>query len=284
MTDTEKVRYSNKAILVFLIFTVLASAVVELAVMNGGPDWLWLVLMWIPAAAAIAAAIVSTAANREKAGMKGFLGMLGIRRCKVSYVLLGILIPLVYLLVPYLIYWRLYPEHFAYAGVAFAVVVKDILPPLFFGIFLGVVSAIGEEIGWRGFLFPALLKRTTLIKALLVTGLIWAGWHVPVLAAGAYMAEAPLWYRLPAFVLCVLPIGIIAGLLTYKSNSIWPASLLHAAHNNYDQAVFGVITGGDKRMLYVSETGVLTILCAWVLALVLFKCLAKKTSLRKRKD
>lgn len=47
------------------------------------------------------------------------------------------------------------------------------------------------------------------------------------------------------------------------SKSIWPAVFLHAAHNNYDQAVFGVITRGDDMMYYVSETGFLTIICAW---------------------
>lgn len=42
------------------------------------------------------------------------------------------------------------------------------------------------------------------------------------------------------------------------------------AHNNYDQAVFGLITAGGHRMYFVSETGVLTILCAWALAAVLY--------------
>ena len=43
-----------------------------------------------------------------------------------------------------------------------------------------------------------------------------------------------------------------------------------SAHNNYDQAVFSIITRGDNRMYFVSETGVLTILCAWVLAAILY--------------
>ena len=35
-------------------------------------------------------------------------------------------------------------------------------------------------------------------------------------------------------------------------------------------AVFGVITAGANKMYFVSETGVLTILCAWALAAVLY--------------
>ena len=64
--------------------------------------------------------------------------------------------------------------------------------------------------------------------------------------------------------------GVMAGLLTLESGSMWPAAFLHAAHNNYDQAVFQVITRGDNRMYFVSETGVLTILCAWALAAILY--------------
>ena len=63
--------------------------------------------------------------------------------------------------------------------------------------------------------------------------------------------------------------GIISGVLAYKSKSIWPSTFLHAAHNNFDQGVFGLITGGDDKMFYVSETGLVTVFCAWVIAIVL---------------
>ena len=54
-------------------------------------------------------------------------------------------------------------------------------------------------------------------------------------------------------------------------------SFLHAAHNNYDQAVFSVITAGADRMFFVSETGLLTILCAWVLAIILYLRFKRRT-------
>lgn len=57
------------------------------------------------------------------------------------------------------------------------------------------------------------------------------------------------------------------------------AAFLHAAHNNFDQAVFGVITRGDNMMYYVSETGLLTIACAWVLAVVMYLTMRKKIKL-----
>ena len=74
-----------------------------------------------------------------------------------------------------------------------------------------------------------------------------------------------------AAALCIFPVGVMAGILALQSGSMWPAAFLHAAHNNYDQAVFGVITAGADRMYFVSETGILTIVCTWVLAIVLYR-------------
>ena len=90
------------------------------------------------------------------------------------------------------------------------------------------------------------------------------------------MSGTPLWYQLPAFALHIFPVGVMAGLLSLESGSVWPAAFLHAAHNNYDQAVFGLITRGDNRMYFVSETGLLTILCAWALAAVMYTCAKKQ--------
>lgn len=46
------------------------------------------------------------------------------------------------------------------------------------GIALGVTAGLMEEIGWRGFLLPHLLKRHSPLVATLLLGLIWGGlWH-----------------------------------------------------------------------------------------------------------
>ena len=81
------------------------------------------------------------------------------------------------------------------------------------------------------------------------------------------MSGAFLWYKVIAFILCIVPVGLIIGILTIKSNSVWPAAFLHAAHNNYDQGIFGLITRGDKMVYYVSETGIITIICVWIIAI-----------------
>ena len=269
MSNTASTRNDNKALVTFFTLVIILSLAAEAFIVKGGPLWIYFVLMWIPALSAIIASAVSLKDDKEKFSLKSFLSGLGIRKCRIRYILLAVLIPLIYLLIPYMIYWKTHPDNFGYTGVALHLVLKDCLPMMVIGIFPNIISAMGEEIGWRGYMLPALTKRSNLVKALIISGLFWACWHLPLLAFGDYMTGAPVWYKLPAFVLCILPVGIIIGGLTYLSRSVWPAAFLHAAHNNYDQAVFGVITRGDDMMYYVSETGFLTIICAWVIAIIM---------------
>jgi len=273
--NKEKI-WTDKAVKVFLVLVIVLSLTTEIIYIFKGTSILMLVLMWMPALASLIANIISLKEKKEKLTVKEFLNRLGFRSSKLIYILLGIFIPLVYLLIPYLIYWQIYPDNFAYHGVALNLILKDIMPAMTLGIFFSLVSALGEELGWRGFMVPALRERIGLKKTLFVTSIFWCCWHLPLLIWGGYMDQCPLWYRLPAFILCVMPIGIICGLLTVESDSVWPAAFLHAAHNNYDQSVFGLISRGEKLMYYVSETGFLTIICAWIIAIIMYISYAKK--------
>lgn len=48
-----------------------------------------------------------------------------------------------------------------------------------FTLIIGLLSATGEEIGWRGFAFPRLQSRSNLVVASLIVGALWAFWHIP---------------------------------------------------------------------------------------------------------
>ncbi|MEU6858631.1 type II CAAX endopeptidase family protein [Glycomyces sp. NPDC046736] len=55
---------------------------------------------------------------------------------------------------------------------------------------LQLVGATGEEIGWRGFMQPALESRMRRFTAALATGAVWAVWHVQIFTAGPAVAGA----------------------------------------------------------------------------------------------
>ena len=86
-----------------------------------------------------------------------------------------------------------------------------------FGLVKSIANALGEEIGWRGFLVPELFKTTGLTGTALFSGVVWALWHYPVLIGADYNAGTPTWYGLTCFTVAVLPIVVIAFAIFFWS-------------------------------------------------------------------
>src|SRR5215213_8536445 len=91
--------------------------------------------------------------------------------------------------------------------------------------------ALTEEIGMRGYLQPRLMSlgRT---RALLVVGLVWATWHMPLyyFVAKLFPVGNVLFF-LPLFYGTIVAASFIFGYLRIYTGSIWPASIAHAVHN-----------------------------------------------------
>jgi membrane protease YdiL (CAAX protease family) len=96
-----------------------------------------------------------------------------------------------------------------------------------FSIFPG--SALGEEIGWRGYVLPRLQSRMSALSAALLIAPIWGLWHLPLWLTGA-PGRTPLIYA--GFVLSAFALSV---LLTWVYNStggsLLLVVLLHATIN-----------------------------------------------------
>lgn len=103
-------------------------------------------------------------------------------------------------------------------------------------------AALGEELGWRGFLVPELAKVTSFGRLAFLSGLIWASWHVPLIVGANYHGANPTWYSLLCFGIMVVAMGYVFAWIRLKSGSVWPAVLLHASHNLFVQAIFDPLT------------------------------------------
>jgi len=105
-----------------------------------------------------------------------------------------------------------------------------------------LLSATGEELGWRGFLVPTLARTMSFGRTALVSGAIWAAWHVPLIVLADYNGGTPTWYSVLCFAVMVIALGVPFAWLRLRSGSVWPAAILHTSHNLFVQGFFDRVT------------------------------------------
>lgn len=100
--------------------------------------------------------------------------------------------------------------------------------------FLNAIPAFGEELGWRGMLYPALAEHMTERSAAVVSGVVWGLWHAPAIAMGHNYGMGyegfPVAGVLTMTLLCTA-MSCWLSLLRTRSGSVWPCALAHGAFN-----------------------------------------------------
>ena len=135
-----------------------------------------------------------------------------------------------------------------------------------------ILKALGEEIGWRGFLVPELSKTSSYTVTCLVSGIIWSVWHYPILIYGDYNAGTPTWYGLPCFTVMVVSLSFVFAWMRLKSGSLWTGAILHASHNLYIQGIFTPLTRNTgKTAWYIDEFGCVVPLVSVVFAVYFWR-------------
>jgi uncharacterized protein len=149
--------------------------------------------------------------------------------------------------------------------------------PVFFlflatvGMVASCISALGEELGWRGFLVPQLAKVTSFPRVALISGAVWALWHYPLILFADYHGAGPLWFSIACFTVLVLGISFLFAWMRLKSGSVWTGMLLHASHNLFVQAFFDAQTRNARVTgLWTTEFGAGLALAAIFVALIFY--------------
>ena len=212
--------------------------------------------MWSPALAAFATKALFRESIRDLHWGFG----------RAKYAWLGYLIPIAYALPVYLVVWftggftgtdfvAQTAEKFGWAHVSPAL---TLAPFIIFTGTLGLVGktrALGEEIGWRGFLVPELSKVVGFTGVGIISGLMWAVYHFPVLLFADYNAGTPAWYGLTCFTLyMVVADSFILAWLTLRSGSLWPAAILHGSHNLFIQSILTPLSPETRARPTTSST------------------------------
>ena len=265
MDQKEKELRDKKSLKNYLIITLGISLLIEIAyiitakITGSGNGFFMVAILWTPAITAFVFAI-----KYYKR-----ISMLGVTIGKATPILLGLFLPVVYLLISYLISWAIAGDQTIgletlATNLGWKAESKDL--PIFFilshvavGIFPSCIGAFGEELGWRGFMYPVMERVHGRKKALLYSGLIFALWQLPLVIAGLYEVQTVLWYGVIMFIIYQTVLGFILAWLRSVSKSILPPLFIHASTNLFGQLVFRQLSTKSMVPYLAGETGIITI-------------------------
>jgi len=220
-------------------------------------------LMWTPAIASIIARV----GNGE-----GFddLSFRLRRREVVVRVLQAILFPFVVGAIAYGTAWGVgLVEFSAPAGTSapMSAFAGNLLFAATLGAVVGVISAAGEEIGWRGYMTSRLV--TAGVPAPILTGgVLWGCWHVPAIVTGQYAAGDSRVLSAVLFVIVAVSLTVLWSAWTLETGSIWPAILGHSAWNAVIQGPFDTFSSGPLATTWVGESGLLVVATTIIVVVV----------------
>lgn len=139
-------------------------------------------------------------------------------------------------------------------------------------------AVVGEEMGWRGVLVPALSKSLSFSQVSLISGLVWAAWHWPLMFLGFYgNPEVPIVYQLVFFTTCIVSMSVVMTYMRYRTNSLWPAVVFHMSHNAFLQKFFTPVTESNSNSAwFVDEFGIALPLVTGVVALLFWRMGVRK--------
>jgi membrane protease YdiL (CAAX protease family) len=273
-------RGSRAQVMLYLLFVFAFSSVFYFLILRAhglaGGGGLYVVgIMWCPALAGI----VTLKLNRRP------LAELGWKWPQARYTSMSWYIPLLYATIAYTIVWSTglgaFPNHDTMQqlvqrmGLRTSPAISTVVYVLLVGSF-GLVSslarALGEEIGWRGFLIPELFKTMGFTSTALISGVVWSCWHYPILIWGDYNAGTPTWYGLTCFTVLVVAISFVFAWMRLKSGSLWTGAILHASHNLYIQGIFTPLTRNtSKTAWFIDEFGAVLPLVAVTFAIYFWR-------------
>ena len=136
---------------------------------------------------------------------------------------------------------------------------------------------LGEELGWRGYLFPKLKTVINRPAAYIVCGIIWGVWHTPAIIDGLNFGKDYAGYPYVGILLmCVFCIGtgIIFTWLAEKTNSVYPAAFAHAINNNATGLIAALSgTNDESKVLqfFIAGTAAIFIVAAACIAENIFR-------------
>ncbi len=141
---------------------------------------------------------------------------------------------------------------------------------------LNSALTLGEELGWRGYLFELMGGRVN-ARSLLVVGIAWGLWHAPAIALLGHDYPELRLLGVPLFTVLCLLYSVPMLELTERAASVLPAVSLHGAINSLG-GLF-TLTVGLRGYLGELVGGLgITGMVAWGLVALIIHLLLRRTA------
>lgn len=147
------------------------------------------------------------------------------------------------------------------AGIsAYGLLVISILQVVIIGPIINIIPTLGEELGWRGYLLPKLREFFSDRIALVISGIIWGVWHMPIIVMGHNYGTSYIgypWLGIFAMIVFCVVLGIIEGYISIKMESVIPAAMIHSTVNAGAGLPILLSTAGYNTLLGPAITGLI---------------------------
>ncbi|MFK4476671.1 CPBP family intramembrane glutamic endopeptidase [Bacillus sp. RC206] len=274
--NKDKVQRAKRGLRLFLTILFITSIILNLVVMITKSMPLIVVYMFTPAFSSILTRIIL------KEGFKDVSFSLG--NLKIwKGIGLALLIPMIICGITYSIAWLSgiakfqHPEGgmlepiynilgLQYLSVPFSFIYLVILSGIL-GSLLNLIPVLGEEMGWRGYMLTRLVDAE-FSRPILISGLIWATWHVPIVIAGLYVEGPSVFLSVLGIYFCIVPFSYITAYLRLITGSIWPSVIIHTTWNAIIQGPFARASTGYQTEIWIGESGLITALIILITAII----------------
>lgn len=128
-----------------------------------------------------------------------------------------------------------------------------------------IIMMLGEEYGWRPYLFQKLLPMG-FWKANIITGVIWGLWHAPVILMG-YNYGMYTWVGVLLFVVVTTLLGTLFNYMYVRGNSVILTAMGHGWFNGLVPSVL-LLGGFMGKETIVAPIGLIGIIVMAILLLV----------------
>jgi membrane protease YdiL (CAAX protease family) len=234
-TNTEEeLNMSKKRILIFVILSYGISWLIWMPnVLARHFDVGWGFSSWRHIAGGLGpflAALTTTFVFDRGAGVRGYFREKLLRAPDPKWIVIGLGMPILFFVIADLILGLAAREWVNLPSLG----LNTKLPignPLLIWIAWCVFYGLGEEGGWRGFLFPEFTKRYKARVSTLYVAFIWAGWHLPVFFYDKDLGTMGLVGTVGWVVGLVCGSLLLGWLVKQAGFNLWPVILWHGTFN-----------------------------------------------------